>query len=102
MSLLTLLGSQIAECDGEVRLTYARGRNTTLSARSMKAKLASMVCFAGSSGEVEVVLIESLDRGEARDPCKQSRAHSLGATRACGLVFGLLSEYRRKLLNKRH
>jgi hypothetical protein len=36
MSLLTLLGSQIAECDVEVRLAYTLERNTTLSPRSMK------------------------------------------------------------------
>jgi hypothetical protein len=35
-----------------------------------------------------VVLIESLDRVEARDPCKQFRAHSLGATRAVDWYLG--------------
>ena len=44
-------------------------RNTTFSARSTNARLASsMICFARcAGGEVEVVLIESPDRGEAGD-----------------------------------
>jgi hypothetical protein len=42
-----------------------------------------MICLRGAGGEVEVVLIERLDRGKARDPCEH-----LASSRARRFAFG--------------